>query len=229
MSDNIHAGHRDRLRKKFQKSGAEGLELHELYELLLFYCIPRRDTNALAHQLQEKFPTVRDLLEAGEEELCSVKGISENSAVLIRLISSLARYYYKDLASEETAGGLDTLTKQAAYLRAYFIGVKREQFYLLCLDHKWRAIHCEKMAEGGAGSVAVDCRRVAETALRHHAVRVIVAHNHPDGGLEFSNRDVETTNFIRNALGVLDIQLYDHLLFCGKEFISFRQRNYIDL
>lgn len=229
MEEKLHSGHRDRLRKKFLQYGADGLEFHELMELLLFYSIPRKDTNEIAHRLLERFPTLGRLMSAEYDELCDIKGISENSAVLIRLFSELAHRYYKELAAEETDGKLETLAQQAIYLRPYFLGAKVEQMYLLCLDHQWRPVYCDRISEGGVSAVKVDCRKLAETALKYRAARVIVAHNHPDGFAMFSSADVQTTNYIRNALGVLDIPLYDHLLFAGVEFVSFRQQGYIDL
>lgn len=47
-------------------------------EMILFYCIPRVDTNPIAHRLLDKFGSIRDVFEASEEELISVKGMGPN-------------------------------------------------------------------------------------------------------------------------------------------------------
>lgn len=55
---NEHTGHRDRVRKKFLENGFDGFEPHEVLEMCLFYAIPRKDTNALAHRLLDRYLTV---------------------------------------------------------------------------------------------------------------------------------------------------------------------------
>ena len=85
----IHDGHREKMRRRYMESGLEGFADHEALELLLFYAIPRRDTNPIAHALINRYESLSNVLNAPVEELASVEGIGENAAVLIRLVSQL--------------------------------------------------------------------------------------------------------------------------------------------
>ena len=77
MSENIHKGHRERMRKKFIQSGFDGFTNHEILELLLFYSRPRIDTNAIAHRLIDKYKTISGVCNADIEDLKEIEGIYE--------------------------------------------------------------------------------------------------------------------------------------------------------
>lgn len=78
--DNVHINHRSRLRERYMKLGADGLDAHELLELFLFDAIPRVDTNPIAHRLLERFGSLWGVFNASESELTEVKGIGEHAA-----------------------------------------------------------------------------------------------------------------------------------------------------
>lgn len=86
----MHEGHRTRLRSKFLKYGAEGLEKHELLELYLMYSIPRKNTNDIAHDLINEFKTLDFLLKANIDDISRVKGVGKNSALLLKLLDKLS-------------------------------------------------------------------------------------------------------------------------------------------
>ena len=87
-NDNIHKGHRERLRKRFLEDG-EHFETHELLELLLTYSIPRRDTNRTAHILLSRSGSFENILAAELDELTEVEGVGEKTAVMLKLIGEL--------------------------------------------------------------------------------------------------------------------------------------------
>ena len=86
----LHDGHRQRSKRRYLALGAEGMEDHQLLELLLFYAIPRQDTNETAHRLIQRFGSLQGVLHAAPEELTSVEGVGENVAVLVRLVGDMA-------------------------------------------------------------------------------------------------------------------------------------------
>ena len=86
MSDSIHKGHRQRMKDRFLQEGLDHFSDIQVLELLLFYCIPRQDTNPIAHKLLDHFGSLSQVLEASVEELTKVPGIGENAATFLHLI-----------------------------------------------------------------------------------------------------------------------------------------------
>ena len=109
--DNIHNGHRDRIRQEFLQHGFDqNTPPHKILELLLFYCVQRADTNPIAHELINKYGSVAAVLDAPLEELAAFKGLSERSAVLLKLIMPTARrYIYDKSAQKPTFASLDSI------------------------------------------------------------------------------------------------------------------------
>ena len=87
----IHEGHRARMRTKLMESGERVFADHELLEVLLYYAIPRRDTNELAHRLLEQFGSLQGVLSASAQELACVKGVGEYAAAHIKIVTILQR------------------------------------------------------------------------------------------------------------------------------------------
>jgi DNA repair protein RadC len=91
----MHEGHRKRVKDRFLSEGLDAFEDHQVLELLLFYCIPRRDTNELAHRMIKEFGSLAGLFEAEPKDISKRCGVSENTAILVSLVPSLARRYFK--------------------------------------------------------------------------------------------------------------------------------------
>ena len=90
---NIHDGHRERMKKRFQEHGLENFDDHSVLELLLFYVLPRADVNPIAHALMNKFGALAAVFDAPVDELVKVPGIGMNTAVCIKLIPQISRRY----------------------------------------------------------------------------------------------------------------------------------------
>ena len=89
----MHEGHRKRLKARLKEEGLEHFSEINILELLLFYSIPRRDTNPIAHALLDKYDNLANVLEAEFDDLLNVDGITENSASLITMLVPLYRRY----------------------------------------------------------------------------------------------------------------------------------------
>ncbi|MCE5286851.1 MAG: DNA repair protein RadC [Pelosinus sp.] len=221
MPEKLHGGHRERVRKRFLEEGLDGFADHQVLELLLFYCIPIKDTNELAHKLLTEFGSLAGLFEASSEEICTRCHISSNAAVLLSLIPSLARRYFKGKWGEKPL--LNSSAKAGEYAVSLFVGRTYEVFYLLCLDAQNRVNYAALVHEGTINEAPVYPRLIVETALRHQASTVILAHNHPGGTLRPSGADKEVTEKIVTALGAIAIQVADHLIVAGQEYYSFME------
>lgn len=228
-----HDHHRARLMDRFLKYGLDNFQDHEVLELLLFFAIPRIDTNPLGHRLMKEFSCLYSVLEAPVEELTKVDGIGSKSACLIHLVMELVRRYGIDRQQHEALNQCMNSPEQfGSFLQPYFTGLRREVVMLACFDHKGKALSCDKISEGTLGEAYISPRAVVENALRHNAHGVVLAHNHPGGVALPSAADVEITTQIQKALQTVDIHLFDHLVFGSvtelgtgelQDYISLRQ------
>lgn len=214
-----HSGHRDRLRGEFL-ARSESFPDHKVLELLLFYALPRQDTNPIAHDLLERFGSLEGVLDAPPEALAQVKGVGDRSAVLFKAVKELARRY---AAGRSRIGNLIT-TNYAAYeiLHPLFFGARNERVYLLCLDGKKKLLGCAKLGEGNVNAAEVTPRGVVETALNHNAARVILAHNHISGLALPSDEDKATTLYLQTLLSQVGVLLDDHLIFVDDDMVSLK-------
>ena len=216
-----HTGHRQRMRERFITQGLDGFAPHEVLELILFYAIPRQNVNPLAHRLIDHFGSLHGVLEAPVEELEKVEGIGPNAALLLSLITAVARVYAVNRTEKQKI--LRTIEDCGEYLKSFFIGRRSEMVYLLCLDAKCKVLGCREIGEGSVNSANVPIRRIVETALGLNATSVVLAHNHPSGIALPSGEDVLTTHRVAAALSTVDIVLVDHIVVADDDYVSMVQ------
>ena len=219
----IHDGHRQRLRERFLREGLDGFTEIQALELLLFYAIPRKDTNPLAHELLRRFGTMARVMDAPIRKLTEVDGITENVAALLKLVREVERRY---LISQGEEIIINTIPDCCEYLSRFFRGRKNETVYLMSLDAKLKVLSCREVGEGSINYASVPIRRCVEMALEDGATSVILAHNHPSGIAVPSNDDISTTRRLAMALSAVEIQLVDHIVVADEEYVSMVQSGY---
>lgn len=217
----MHEGHRNRLKMRVLKEGLDSFESHQVLELLLFYSIPRKDTNELAHELLNKYGSLSGVFDADPKELSNTPGVGESTAFLLSLIPQLARRYSNDKWGDKPE--ISSSTKAGQYAVTLFSGRIYEAFYIICLDAQNRVNYSELVHEGTINEAPVYPRLLVQAALRHKANSVILAHNHPGGSLNPSRADIEATNTIRTALEAISIKVIDHIIVCGEKYYSFAE------
>lgn len=220
----IHDGHRERLRKRFKETGLHGFTEIQALELLLFYCIPRQDTNVLAHELLTRFGSFSQVLDTSPQELKKVKGVGDNVALFLKLVPALGQYYSANKAEQTKV--LPNVEACGNYLLEKLKDLCNETVYLLCLDAKCKVLNCQIVGEGSVNSAAVPVRRVVEMALASNASAVVLAHNHPSGIALPSNEDILTTRRIAAALDAVEITLADHIVVADGDYVSMLQSGY---
>ena len=223
----MHEGHRDRVRKRFREEGLDHFSDVQALELLLFYVIPRGDTNPIAHELLSHFGSISQVLEAPVEELKRIPGMGESSAAFLRLITETGRYYMVHRSTQSSV--LPTLEQCAEYMVPFFFGRRLETVFLLCLDAKKSVISCINLGSGVVNAVDVNVRKVVENAVRHRANTVILAHNHPGGVALPSREDERLTIEIAAALKLVGIPLVDHIIVAGDDYVSFADSGMMSL
>lgn len=214
----LHDGHRQRRRRQFAEHGAQSMADHELLELLLFYAIPRRDTNETAHLLLQHFGSLERVLNASVDELRQVRGMGENAAVLLRLIHDLyLRSRQRGLEDERIIGSV----KQAGeYFLRLLDGERTELLYQLCVDSKGKLLASRCLSRGEVDFAALSVRQVVEYALSSGATGVFLGHNHPSGVALPSLDDIESTRQVQEALKPLRIRLLDHIIVADGDYVS---------
>ena len=216
----IHDGHRQRLKERFLREGLDGFTDVQVLELLLFYVVPRQDTNPIAHDLLVRFGTLARVLDAPVSKLTQVKGISENGATFLKLVRELDRRYVLSQGQDII---LNTIQDCCDYLSRFFKGKRNETVFLLSLDAKLKLLSCREVGEGSINYASVPIRRCVEMALEDGATSVILAHNHPSGIAVPSNDDIHTTRRLAMALSAVEIQLADHIVVAEDEYVSMVQ------
>jgi len=214
----MHEDHRQRLREQFRAAGLESFPPHNALELLLFYSIPRRDTNEIAHRLLDHFGSLVNVLDAAPEELRKVEGVGETSATLISFVAQLARRYLAEQTAEKRS--FRSSREFQSYVASLFLGEKNEVTYLLCLDNTMRLLRRCKVSLGTKYAVSLDNRTLLETAFHNNATKVVLAHNHPNGLCAPSSNDVKLTEAAAKLYREVDIQLLDHLIVANGECFS---------
>ena len=198
----LHDGHRQRKRERFLKQGADGLADHEVLELLLYYAIPRRDTNELAHRLIQHFGTLDAVFQAPPEAL---------------MVPAAQRCARRSVSAERI---LNSVERCGAYFMDLLDGQRRELLYQVCLDGKGKVLSCKCLSQGSADMTSLSIRQVVENALLSGAAGVVLGHNHPSGVALPSAEDRAATLQVRDALATMDIRLLDHIIVADGDFVS---------
>lgn len=219
MSENIHAGHRNRLKEEIiSAESGDTLSPAKLLEMLLFYGIPRQDTAGVAKKLLTAFGDLSGVFDADIEDLIEIGGMTRNAASLIKMMRPLCRSYV--LSKFKFKETLKSLEDVGNFILAKYFGIENECFSLLCLDRLGKVISFEIVMQGSVDSVGVSVRTVMQRVLKSGATTVVVAHNHPGGVAIPSTQDIAVTEKLSKALSVISVNLIDHVIVANDDFVS---------
>ena len=213
--------HRKRLRERFERAGGKGLHDYELIELLLTYAVPRVDVKPVAKALIKRFGGVSGVMDAGLDDLQSVKGLGPTSAILIRAVKELFDAYLAEGARERSALSSPDAVREFAKMK--LAGLPHEAFMVIYLNVKNRVLDHEIINEGTVDRAIVYPRRIVEHALAHHAAGLILVHNHPSGDPSPSAEDRQLTRSIIEAARTMDIKVLDHIVVGKSGHFSFHE------
>ena len=219
MSD-LHAGRRARQRERFLKYGLDNFSDVEALELLLYYAIPRRDTNETAHSLMRRFGSFAGVLEADVEALVSCEGMGENAAAFIAVIREINRRYLRSEKAESVF--LGESAKAGEYCLRLFDYETEEKAYMLTLSPDMKLIRSAALGSGSSFFVDFSVREIISEAIKDKAAGVILCHNHLTDSALPSAEDENATLKIKAALDTVDIALFDHIIVAGGKYVSMR-------
>lgn len=216
--ENLHKGHRSRMKKRFRSSGLEDFADHEVIELLLYFGISVKNTNELAHTLMNKFGSLSAVFDSSYEELLKIDGIKEHTATLITMIPALAKRY-----------SLDKVVKKSVYFCAedcaemavtHFIGATKEHVEVFLFDCAGHLINHATLHKGSLTATAINLELLGEFVFENKAASFLICHNHPSGELEPSKEDIIVTREIYSRFKALKKNMIGHILVCGSEYMD---------
>lgn len=220
---NVHAGHRERVRENVLKNGFEQLEDHRLLELLLFYSIPREDTNELAHRLLNEFDSLAGVVKASPKQLERVIGVGRNTAVMLSGMGELCVRVLKEGNIKKTP--YLNNAELINLVKSHYISESKERFLVVCFDSGFRLKLVEFVSEGDSVKVDFDIKKLVSIILDCDASYVVIAHNHPDGDSFPSGADIDVTSSISVMLRRIKVALFDHIILGEKTHFSMREHD----
>ena len=205
-----HDGHRQRMKERFLAAGLSGFSDHEIIELLLFYALPYRDTNDLAHRLVSRFGSWVQVVDADHADLTSVAGVTPHVATLLTLVGQSVQRYHRDMTGSVIQ--LVDADAVARHVIPWFYGEREESVLLVSMDNKRKHLNTTRIFRGSVNSAQFNVRLAVQQALRDNATQVALAHNHPNGFAFPSEADISTTKYVADILAPLDIRVVDHVV-----------------
>ncbi|MBR0040327.1 MAG: DNA repair protein RadC [Oscillospiraceae bacterium] len=214
-----------RLKQQFSEHGGESMNDIQFLEMLLYYAIPRSDTNELSHALLERYGSIRGVLDADEADLQKVAGVGKSTVLLFKAAKETMRRYMSSPSQEKA------YICSSSDAGRYFVPILRfeteEKVYLMCLNGRGGVISCTQLGTGTFRGVNVSVRRIVDEAVRRHSTSVVLAHNHPSSFAIPSVEDRSFTLELRRALELMDIRLMDHIIVAEGDYVSFAQSGYL--
>jgi DNA repair protein RadC len=226
MGTKDQEGHRERLRKKFFKSGFKGFHDYEIVELLLTLGIPWKDRKTQAKEAIKRFKTVRGVLQAPPEELREIKGITAYNIFIIKFLQKVAQEFLKEQILK--APFCKSSREVFDYLNLSMRDLPKETFKVMFLNAQNQVIDVEDLFEGTLTASAVYSREIIKSAIKHNAAALIFAHNHPSGNPEPSDNDKQITRDLVFAANIMQIKVLDHLIIGDNCYFSFADEGFIE-
>lgn len=217
----IHIGHRQRIINKYIEYGLSSFSEHEVLELLLFFSIPRSDTNPLAHKILDEFGSLDNVFNSSADDLLSIDGVGNNTAVLLSLFRAVREYQSTHLTHKKLM--LNSGNKICRFCLEYFKEHINEEAIILALDNKFCLKKVSVVSSGTSTQTSFYADKILKTALNLRAPVIVLAHNHPGGTPNPSVADKALTLRLCDILGSVQVELYDHVICNEKEYISMRE------
>lgn len=204
----MHEGHRQRMIERLKQDGA-GLQDHELLEILLFYAIPRKNTNPLAHTLISAFGSLEGVLNASYEKLLSVDGIGENTATYLTALSNLAPRLD---AKEKAMPKVFSPHSFSEFLSSRLAACTEEVVEIYCLDHSHRIRFTKRFTSFKLDKVNIPPDEVSRLVAAQRPHSLVVAHNHPGAPATPSAADDRFTAQMQIICMMNGAVLDDHII-----------------
>jgi DNA repair protein RadC len=215
----------ERPRERLLADGAQALSDAELLAVCLRTGTSGRSAIDLGRAALARFGGLGGLLAAPATALTEIDGLGPAKCAQLQAVLEIARRVLREDVRRDTV--LNSPGRVRDYLKLRLAGLEREVFIALFLDAQNRLIAADELFAGTLTQTSVYPREVVKQALRRNASAVIFAHNHPSGVAEPSRSDELLTSSLKQALGLVDVRVLDHVIVAGPATVSFAERGLI--
>lgn len=215
----------ERPREKLLKNGPQTLSEAELLAVLLQSGTRGQSALDIARRLLAEFGSLRDLLTADRAKVCAARGLGPSRFVTLQAAVELARRHHQQVMMNGSAIADPSALRE--FVRVRLRDLTHEVFCCVYLDNRHRVIAFQELFRGTIDWTSVHPREVIKEALARNAAAVILAHNHPSGNPEPSQADELITRRLKDALGLVEIRLIDHLVVADRSCISLAEQGVI--
>lgn len=219
-STNIHTNHRSRMKKKFLENGGDNYYPHQLLEMLLFYTIPRIDTNPVAHRLLKRFANLESVLNAGIEELKEVEGIGPASACFICAAGEICRRYSRNYEEQIR---FSSVTDLKNYFTGNFTDLSSDSLVILSVSSQLELMRTERLSLNDLTDIPSISRLIASIILKGDSDRIAAGIIHICAPPVPTQRDYHLTRVIAEAASAIGAELIDMVICSGKYAFSMKE------
>lgn len=194
------------------------------FKSLLSNFICENPDSYIVDQILTRFPTPRDLMDASELELESIKGVGKVGAR--KLVAALKFGPIISLSTEPT---IRVKTPEDVYklLKSTFLHLGKEHFVSIFLNSKNMVLGWETISIGSLNACIVHPREVFNAAIKRRSASIICVHNHPSGNPDPSNEDIDITKRLMAAGEIIGIEMLDHIIIGHAHYISLKERGFM--
>lgn len=205
-----HAGHRARL---IAKSKKEDLNDSEFLELLLFYALPRRNTNDIAHTLLAKYGSLRAVLSADTKDLKKSAGVGDSVVFFLKNLNELC---LRCNTEKKKDAPLKTKTPYADFwkeLDRIYGMEEREVVDVYLLDSNSQIFNSVRLAVGDVDRVEFQPHSLTKILLENSPAGIVIVHNHPSGITTPSAEDKAMTEKCQILCSLHNVMFCDHIIY----------------
>lgn len=223
---NVHKFHRQRLRDELILNGFNTSE-HKVLEYLLFLCHAQKDVNPLSHELINKFGSFKNVLEASYSDLIKIKDVGDVTAKILTSIVPIFNYYNNQKLNLIKTK-MQTRKDYVNYFNAKVKDLSHESLLLIALNDKYEVKNSKVLKIGNDTKVEIDYIDIITFLANNSSNKAVLMHNHPSGNSTPSDADIKNTKEIMKSLGVVGLEIIDHVIVSNSGYYSFAEQNKID-